>query len=188
MSLCAEMIQILRCRGMQIKPKVYVCRAAEAKSAHNVVCNIYEIVNDDNLENVVANIIEIEVKIDKKNLMRLIFANEKVQHIIILINEISHPSQKAIAEITSKKVELIRRRDIAWDKTKYINVAHYELLTPKQISDFETKRKKKIQNINHMLTSDPVAVQYGFRAGDVVRAIEYDTYRYVVKDPLKEPK
>ncbi len=182
MALCAEMTQILRFRGLRAKPKVYVCRGGPTKNKSQVQCNLYEIVKElDTNDSVTAILIDVAhgVKIGKKNLLKLIFHNN-VRHVIVLLTEISHPAQKAILEITTKHIEIIKRHHIAWIKVDYHLVPHYEILCEEQIKTFEKERKMKRTDLSTMFVTDPMAVQFGFRVGTVVRALEYDTYRLII--------
>ena len=182
MALCAEMMQILRFRGLRAKPKVYICRGGPAKNKSQVQCNMYEIIKETDVSNTVTAIlidVATGVKIGKKNLLKLVF-HSSVKHAIVLLTEISHPAHKAILEITSKFIEIIKRHDIAWIKVNYYLVPHYEVLCEEHVECFEKERKMKRTNLSTMLITDPMAVQFGFRAGDVVHAIEYDTYRLVI--------
>lgn len=184
MSLCEEMIAVLKCRHLRIKPNVQIYRVAPTKKLEQVaICKIFEIVQEDCDDIVVALLIDTTVT-KKKDLLKLVLQNKEIKNMILLVDEISHPAHKAILEITCIKVEIIKRSEIAWDKSNYCNVQHYEVLTEDQLE----KRKIKRENISKMLTTDAIAIQYGFQVGTVVHALETDTYRVVKYEPQKTKK
>jgi DNA-directed RNA polymerase subunit H (RpoH/RPB5) len=195
MSLCPNILQVLRYRGLRAKPKVYVCKGTPTKNkSQQHVFNIYELIHEEDWMKpgceVVALLIDIDagVKIGKKSLLKLVMHNSKVKHVIVLTTDISHPAEKAVADITTKRIEIIRRHEIAWDKPEYCLVPHYELLTYDQVIEFEKSRQVKRENLPKMLSNDQMAIVHGFCVGDVVHCVEPDTYRFVIFSSQKPKK
>jgi len=175
-------LAILRHRGLHACLKR---SRALNKDKRNVqeLFKVYNLMRDgDPAEQVVSVLIDVnpEVKCGKTNLLKWIQHNSSVNHVILLVSDVSHPAEKAILEIPNKRIELLRRKDIRWDKSDGPAIPNYALLTEAQVKELESRRKIKREiHLAKMSLSDPMAVFFGFLPGDVVYAIDYDTYRIV---------
>jgi DNA-directed RNA polymerase subunit H (RpoH/RPB5) len=107
--------------------------------------------------------------------------------IIVLLSTLTPPALRLLTEMVNdhnKKrlnhISLIFRHQIAWDKSKSHYCQHYERMP----EDFaKTFLKEHMYNeIPKMYTKDQMVIQHGFKVGDVVHALESDTYRLVVID------
>lgn len=192
-----DVVRILKYRNLRAKSKILVSRKStqcslnqqQQKEKTDCIFNLFELVANDCPDKVIALLIDIDpsIKIGKKHLMKIIDRHQLIDHFIVLVTSISSPAEKAIAEIKTKHIEIIFRKDIAWAKPSYCLVPHYELLTLDQIQQFEEKYKVKVEtNLPRMCIDDAMAIHFGFEPGDVVHAIETDIYRYVTHQKKKK--
>jgi DNA-directed RNA polymerase subunit H (RpoH/RPB5) len=115
---------------------------------------------------------------------------EEFLDIIILLHSTTPPALRALKELVNESnkekkhyISLIFRYQIAWDKSKSHYIQHYELIPEHQTKKFLTEHM--YNEIPKMLTSDQVVILYGFQTGDIVHALESDTYRLVVVETLE---
>lgn len=122
-----------------------------------------------------------QVKVGKNALVKWMTTHPQVDYILVILSDISTPALRAMAQEFSKKIEILKRTDLAWDKLQFRLVPHYAILSEHQIRTEEIRRKFKREDLPKMYTVDPVARLLGFRQGQVVWAMDYDTWRLVIQ-------
>ncbi len=117
-------------------------------------------------------------------------SDEEFLDIIVLLNATTPPALRALKEsvneINSKKkhyISIIFQHQIAWDKSKSDYMQHYELMTKEQGEKF--LKENMLKDIPKMYTTDMAAILYGFKLGDIVHALESNSYRMVVTETLE---
>jgi DNA-directed RNA polymerase subunit H (RpoH/RPB5) len=128
-------------------------------------------------------------RLGKKLAQELVDEFKVYHHIVFLLYNLSSQAQYVLKLNQTRltvKLEILYWRDIFCNKLEHVNVPHYELLTTEdQIVNLEQKRKIKRQNLSHMLTSDAIATYLGLVEGNVVYAVDADTYHYVSSSQMK---
>jgi len=175
------MIRILQHRGLIARLKLSKKEHAKRKSQD--IIQAYHLSRKEDVKNeTMAGLVEIQegVKMGKRTLVECVTHNRTIRYVIILTDDISHPAEKTIQDLPDYRIEIIRRDSIVWDKAIYCLVPHYDLFTEEQIKEYEKDHKITRDNLPKMLTTDVAVLLFGFKIGDVVRAVEYDTLRYVI--------
>ncbi len=119
--------------------------------------------------------------IGKEVIRELLTQYARFGHLVFIVPGLSTQAKELFASNEQKieRLEIIPVADFTLDKLNNIKVPNYELWHKSQVKAFEERRKISCKNLSKMLTTDPIAVYLGFRAGDVVYAREFDSLRYV---------
>ena len=181
MDECEVLIQMLRHRGLKFpSSSVGKWKGPEGFKYH------LESVVDGNPCAALLVDMHGDDQIGKKPLMQLIDDSIHTRHLIFVVCGLSPPAIEALEEFkrstSCTKVEVILKKQLAWNKSKHVYVPNYEKLSRSQVEDYEVRHKLKVNKdtMPNMLTTDAMAVYFGFCEGDVVYAVEYDCYRIVV--------
>lgn len=122
-------------------------------------------------------------------------SNKKLQtpmdflDIILVLNEdVTPPAVSALNEFVKQSsntlnIQVFKRKDLAWDKSTNHYVQTYEVKDAKDVPLFLKENKiPDSSKLPKIFTTDPMSKLYGFKLGQLVRAIDSMYWRIVVTE------
>ncbi len=108
--------------------------------------------------------------------------------IILVLNEdVTPPALSALNEFVKQSsntlnIQVIKRKDLAWDKSENQYVQTYEVKESQDVP-IEFLKENKITDVTKLpkiFTTDPMSKLYGFKLGQLVKAVNSMYWRIVV--------
>ena len=122
----------------------------------------------------------IESTLGKLEVVKLLELTADVAHLLIITNNLSTQGLGVLHGLsTTKRIEILTSGDILLDKYNNRLVPRYKVLSESEIQYLEQRLKLKRTQFPIMCKHDAMSKYLGFTVGQVVGAMELQTYRYV---------
>ena len=152
---------------------IHLIHANECKMHHILVGDVDKTDND--------TISFTSMIVLNKKAINILVSNYNDAHVILIVGRPSVQGQVAIEKQMDRiNVEFIDPNIFHFDRSKFLLVPSYRVLTKHEVKMLLKKLHIKKTQFSHILRTDPIVSMYGYKPGQVLELVNEQLWRLVV--------